>query len=269
MSKKKWLLLVLSFVAALAADAFWWEPDSFVVHRENLVLPNWHSDLKVAALSDLHVGSLHVGLEKLRSVVEQTNAQKPDVVVLLGDFVVNGPSAIPPEKVAAELKNLRAPLGVYAVLGNHDRWFDGPRVTESLTAAGITVLENRAVRVTNSGRAFWLGGIADLWTSAPEIAGTLKQTNPDEPVILITHNPDVFPDVPSRVSLMIAGHTHGGQVDIPWFGSPVPVSMYDRGHIVEQGRHLFVTIGVGTSGPPARFHATPELVILSLLSGTI
>ena len=87
--------------------------------------------------------------------------------------------------------------------------------------------------------------------------------------MLITHNPDVFPDVPTHVSLTIAGHTHGGQVDIPWFGTPVTVSMYRKGHIVESGRHLFVTTGVGTSIAPIRFRVTPELVILSLAGGAI
>jgi uncharacterized protein len=254
--KKRWIPLFLLLLAALAADALWWEPDSFIVRHESLVLPGWQADLRVAAL-------------------EQTNAEKPDIVVLLGDFVIGGPGGdgahregfVSPEQIAAELKKLQA--ATYAVLGNHDRWFDGPRVEFALTRAGITVLENKAKRLEHNGHPFWLGGIADLWTSGPDIPGTLAQTNPREPVLLMTHNPDVFPDVPSRVSLMIAGHTHGGQIDIPFYGTPVTVSKYRKGHIVEGGRHLFVTTGVGTSIAPVRFRVTPELVILSLMGGAL
>lgn len=276
MRKKKWIVFVGLVLATLAADALWWEPASFTIHRESLVLPRWHSNLRVAALSDLHIGSNHVGLDKLRYIVAQTNAEEPDIVVLLGDFVIGGPGGegsrqpefVPPEQIAAELKKLLAPT--YAVLGNHDRWFDGPRVEAAMTAAGIPVLENRAIRLEHGGTPFWLGGISDLWTGGPDIPATLAQTDQEEPVILITHNPDVFPDVPSRVSLTIAGHTHGGQVDIPFYGTPVNgVSKYRRGYFVESGRHLFVTTGVGTSIAPIRFRVTPELVILSLLSGAL
>ncbi len=271
----KWLLLPVLAVAALAADVLWWEPASFTIHRASLVLPGWRTDLRVAALSDLHIGSWHVGLDKLRYIVEKTNAEKPDIVVITGDFVIGGPRGdgpsragfVPPEQIAEGLKGLRAPT--YAVLGNHDRWFDGSRVEAALSSAGITVLENKAARIEHDGRAFWLGGISDLWTSDPDIRGTLAQANPDEPVLLFTHNPDIFPDVPSRVSLTIAGHTHGGQVDIPFYGTPVDgVSKYRRGHYVESGRHLFVTTGVGTSIAPVRFRVTPELAMLLLSSGT-
>jgi predicted MPP superfamily phosphohydrolase len=261
LTKKKWIGLFAILFAILAADSLWWEPASFVVHRETLVLPNWTVPLRVAALSDLHIGSNHVGLDKLRYIVETTNAEKPDIVVIMGDFV-NSPTVVTPEKIAAELMNLNAPT--YAVLGNHDRWFDGPRVEAALTAVGIKVLENQATRIEHDSHPYWLGGIADLWTASPDIPGTLAQTNRQEPVILFTHNPDVFPDVPARVGLMIAGHTHGGQVEFPWFGTPVTVSMYRKGHIVEGGRHLFVTTGVGTSIAPIRFRVTPELVMLSL-----
>lgn len=275
MPKRKWIaLVVLLAAAALAAEALWWEPDSFVVRRESLSLPNWPFQLRVAALSDLHIGSNYVGLDKLRYIVETTNAENPDIVVLLGDFVIGGPGGdgstrtgfVAPEDIAVELKKLRAPT--YAVLGNHNRWFDGPRVAAALSATGIRVLENEAARIEPTGIPFWIGGIADLWTGAPDIRGTLTAINPREPVILITHNPDVFPDVPDRVSLMIAGHTHGGQVEFPWFGTPVTVSMYRKGHIVEGGRHLFVTTGVGTSIAPIRFRVTPELAMLSLYGGT-
>jgi predicted MPP superfamily phosphohydrolase len=267
-------------LAVLAVWACWLEPSSITVRRVSLELPKWHAehaDMKIAVLTDLHVGAPHMGLGQLRRVVERTNAEGPELVLILGDFVIGGKdheggvlggTFVEPEPIAAELKNLRAPLGVFAVLGNHDWWYDGERIARALKSAGIVVLENRAMRVERGGRAFWLAGIADLWTRTPDIAGTLAQVEGDDPVLLITHNPDIFPEVPPRVSLTIAGHTHGGQVNLPLVGRPVVPSKfkqrYAMGHVIEQGRHLFVSGGVGTSIVPIRFRVPPEIVILTL-----
>ena len=281
------LAVVLVLFVALAAWAFWLEPSSVTVRRVSLAVPRWREEqrgVKVAVLTDLHVGSPYVGLDKLRRVVERTNEERPDLILLLGDFVIGeekegggieggvvGGTFVEPEPIAAELKNLRAPLGVYVVLGNHDWWFDGERMTRAFEGAGLAVLENKAVRVESGGRGFWLGGVADFWTRKPDIEGTLKQVSTDEPVILFTHNPDIFPDVPPRVSLTLAGHTHGGQVNLPLIGRPVVPSHYGQryafGHVVEDGRHLYVSGGVGTSMIPVRFRVPPEILILSLEVG--
>lgn len=282
------LAVVLVLFVGLAAWAFWLEPSSVTVRRVSLPVPRWREEqrgLRVAVLTDLHVGSPYMGLDKLRRVVERTNEERADLVLLLGDFVIGGKreqggteggvvggTFIEPEPMAAELKNLRAPLGVYAVLGNHDWWFDGERVTRAFEGVGLAVLENRAVRVERDGRGFWLAGVADMWTRKPDIEGTLKQVSTDEPVILFTHNPDIFPDVPPSVSLTLGGHTHGGQVNIPLVGRPVVPSHFGQryvfGHVVEGGRHLYVSGGVGTSIIPARFRVPPEIVILSLEPGS-
>jgi len=259
-------LLVAPFLMAIWA--FGIEPGMLVVRHPRMQLPGWKSDLRVAVLSDLHIGSPHVGLDKLRIIVEKTNAENPALVVLLGDFVTGGPNGrraggfVEPEATAAELKKLHAPLGVFAVLGNHDWWYDGNRVGRALTDAGIPVLENKAVRVG----PIWLGGIADFWTREPDIAGTLAQVTSDDPVVLITHNPDIFPEVPSRVSLLLAAHTHGGQVQLPIIGTLITTSKlgYNAGEFVERGRHLFVTTGIGTSILPVRFGVPPEIVILTV-----
>jgi uncharacterized protein len=278
------LASVLAVAAALAAWAFWLEPASLTVRHVNLAVPVWHAEhagLKVALLTDLHVGAPHMSLARLRRVVERVNAEAPDVVLITGDFVIGGPrdeggerggvaggTFVEPEPIAAELKALRAPLGVYAVLGNHDWWFDGERVTRALEGAGLRVLENRAVRVERDGRAFWLAGVADLWTRRPDIEGALREVTTDDPVILFTHNPDIFPRVPARVSLTLAGHTHGGQVNLPLVGRPVVPSQFGQryafGHVVEGGRHLYVGGGLGTSIIPARFRVPPEIVVLTL-----
>jgi len=262
-------LLIAPLLVALWA--FGIEPGMLVIRHLRMDLPGWKAGLRIAVLSDLHIGSPHVGLDKLRTIVEKTNAEQPDLVVLLGDFVTGGPNGrraggfVEPELTAAELKKLHAPLGVYAVLGNHDWWYDGDRVGKALTAVGIPVLENKAVRAG----PIWLGGIADFWTREPDVAGTLAQVSSGDPVVLITHNPDIFPDVPSRVSLLLAAHTHGGQVRLPIVGTLITTSKlgYNAGEYVERGRHLFVTTGIGTSIVPVRFGVPPEIVILTLAAG--
>lgn len=259
-------LLIAPFL--VAAWAFGIEPGMLVVRHATIHAPGEPEGLRIAVLSDLHIGSPHVGLDKLQRIVERTNAENPDLIVLLGDFVTGGPGGrrnadfVEPEKTAAGLKNLHARLGVYAVLGNHDWWYDGERVGRALREAGIPVLENQALRVG----PIWLGGIADLWTREPDVAGTLAQVTSADPVILITHNPDIFPEVPPRVGLTLAAHTHGGQVDLPVIGRVITTSKlgYVAGEYIQQGRHLFVTTGIGTSIMPVRFGVPPEIVILRL-----
>lgn len=278
------LLAALFAAAFLAAWAFWWEPASTVVRRVDLAVPGWraeHAGLKVALLTDLHVGAPHMGLGRLRETVARVNAEAPDLVIITGDFVIGGKDQeggvlggtfVEPEPIADELGRLRAPLGVYAALGNHDWWYDGERVARALGGAGLRVLENEAARVESGGRAFWLAGVADLWTRRPDIEGALRHVGPEDPVILFTHNPDIFPDVPARVALTVAGHTHGGQVNLPLLGRPVVPSKFGRryafGHVVEGGRHLFVGGGVGTSIIPVRFRVPPEIVVLKLGPGS-
>lgn len=260
----------------LAAWAFYFEPDSLVVREKTIVLPSWPrglDGLRVAVASDLHVGAPYVKEEKLRRVVARINDARPDLVLLPGDFVIQdvaGGRYVAPEPIADILKDLRAPLGVYAVLGNHDWWDDGERIIRTLRGAGLRVLENDAARVERQGQALWLAGLADLWTRPQDIEGTLAKVTDDAPVLAFTHNPDIFPRLPLRVALTVAGHTHGGQVWLPGVGRAVVPSRYEQryaeGHVVEGGRHLYVTPGVGTSIYPVRFQVPPEITVLTLKS---
>jgi uncharacterized protein len=258
----------------LAVWAFLIEPDRLVVNQTELRLKAWPAaldNLKIAVIGDLHVGSPHTGIEKLREVVAAVNEKNPDLILIPGDFVIQdvvGGRFVEPEAIAENLKGLRARLGVYAVLGNHDRWLDGERVRRALLSAGIHVLENDVARVEQAGEVLWLAGLSDLWTGQPNIPGTLAKTSGAGPVIMFTHNPDLFPLIPARVALTVAAHTHGGQVNFPFIGRPIVPSNYGQryaaGHVVEDGRHLFVTTGVGTSIIPVRFRVTPEIAILSI-----
>lgn len=261
-------LLLLPIAAILIAWAFWWEPRRLVVRDEGVALPCWRAaPLRVAVVSDLHVGSPGKNVVQLDRVVQTINAGHPDLILLLGDFVIQdviGGKFVSPEEIADHLRPLHAPRGVFAVLGNHDWWLGAPRVASALESAGVHVIDDRAVRMNE----FWLAGVSDLWEGPHDLARALAPIQDDAPVVLITHNPDLFPQVPNRVCLTLAGHTHGGQVALPLIGRPIVPSRYKQryaiGHVHERGTDLFVTSGVGTSIVPVRFRVPPEVVFLTI-----
>jgi predicted MPP superfamily phosphohydrolase len=278
-SKRKIKIIVVALLLCLVSLLVWSfciEPNRLIVKEETLRLPAWPNELgnmRVAVISDVHAGSPFIGAEKLREVVERVNQTNPDLILIAGDFVIQdvlGGHFIEPEIIAGELKGLRARYGVYAVLGNHDWWYDGERVRRALQNAGIRVLENEVARIQKDGHSFWLAGLADFWTRPQKIGETLRQVSDAGPIIALTHNPDIFPDMPARVALTIAGHTHGGQVNLPLIGRPkVPSTFgqrYAAGHVEENQRHLFVTTGIGTSIIPVRLCVPPEIVVLTLTS---
>ena len=259
--------------AGLGVWAFAIEPASLRTREYELTIPAWPAacdGMRVAVLADLHVGSPWNGLDRLAEVVAETNASRPDLVLLAGDYVIQrvpGGTYVPPEAIAEGLRGLEAPLGRFAVLGNHERVRGSDRVRSALEAAGIRVLEDEATPVGKTECSFWLAGFRDLG-SRHDVAGALAQVSDARPVLGLTHNPDLFPTIPARVSLTVAGHTHGGQVHLPFLGRPyVSTATGDRyaiGHVVESGRHLFVNPGIGTSVLPVRFRVPPEISVLVL-----
>ncbi len=268
-------IAVLLTLWAAFAWGFWYEPSRKLVETRVDVSPRgWPLELtglKIAAISDIHAGSPYTGRARIEELVRRVNAAKPDVIVLLGDYVIQtviGGKFMPPEELAPMLAKLEAPLGVYAVLGNHDWWLNGPRVRNALALSGIRVLENESVRITSGGKAFRLVGLADHIERIPDAPGALKRIPESEPVIALVHEPDYFPEIPERIALTLAGHTHGGQVRLPFLGSPVVPSRYGqryaKGLITEGGKLLFVTTGVGTSIIPLRFGVPPEYALLTL-----
>jgi predicted MPP superfamily phosphohydrolase len=247
--------------------------------------------LRVAVLADLHAGMPAMPLSRVRHIVELTNALEPDLVLLLGDYSNSdrllGIRADWSEVVPA-LAALNAPLGRFAIFGNHEWWDDaraqrerrGPTEAHRIFAkTDIPLLENDAVRLTKDGRPFWILGLGDQLAfrlgggrhqGVDDLAGALAKLTDDAPAILLAHEPDIFPKVPARVSLTLSGHTHGGQVRL--FGwSPVVPSAYGNryayGHVVEGGRHLIVSGGLGTVSAglaPVRFGVPPEIVVVEL-----
>lgn len=266
------LIAALASVA-LVLDACWIEPSRLLIVQEDIELPAWPdalSGLRVALLADLHVGSPYWGLTRLRALVATVNREEPDLIVLAGDYLndLKPGTIVPPEPVATELGVLRAPLGVVAVLGNHDGWHNGMGVITALSAQGIHVLDDQALRIDARGTSFCVLGLTDAETRTRSPQEELALAYPGLPLLVVVHEPDIFSRLDARASLTLAGHTHGGQVTLPFFGPPLVPSAfgrrYARGHIVEQGRHLFVTSGIGTSRWPIRFGVPPEIVILTL-----
>jgi len=237
-------------------------------------IARWPDDLgplRIAALADLHTGAPHITLEKVRAIVASVNAAQPDLIVLLGDYVIHGVVGgrfVEIEPIAAALGDLRAPLGVFAVLGNHDWWYDGARTIRALETVGIRVLEDAATAVTVRGRSLWLAGVGDVRTRHAAVARALAAVPDRAPLIVITHNPDLFARLPDRVLLTLAGHTHGGQVNLPVLGRLIVPSRFGEryaiGHVHEDGRDLFVSPGIGTSIVPVRFRVPPEISLLTV-----
>lgn len=264
--------LLLSCLA-LFIWSFVIEPASLVVRSYPLTIPNWPASLngfKVALIADLHLGSTYVDVKKVGKVVDETNKEEPDLTILLGDYISTGRlfAPIKPSDMIPELSRLKAKHGVYAILGNHDWWYNGAEIRDVLEAAHISVLENSCTGIMVNGQRLWIAGLADLWTRQPAITQTLRGVTPGDPILLLSHNPDVFPSVPDRINLTLAGHTHGGQVALPFYGAIIVPSVYGRrygrGHVEEKGRHLFVSTGIGTTALPVRFFTPPEISVLIL-----
>jgi predicted MPP superfamily phosphohydrolase len=225
--------------------------------------------LRVGFLSDFHTGSHHGDVTRLERLVEETLAQKPDLVLLGGDFMnmlAFGGGRVAPRVIARALGEAKAPLGSFAVLGNHDYEYGAAAIAEELRAAGLVVLDDAAQMVLHGNFAFDIVGIPDARierASAHKALASLQR-----PSIVLTHDPFWFAHVPAGPHLTLAGHTHGGQIVLPLIGpftnkSQAPLR-WTYGHIVEDGRQLYVTSGIGTSGLPIRFGARPEIVIIDI-----
>lgn len=268
------LLSSLALILILVLWAFWFEPSRFITTKTNIALPHWSQQcdgLKIVILSDLHVGSPHNDLDNLIKVVEATNALHPDLILLAGDYVIHevmGGTFVRPELIAHELKNLTAKLGMYAVLGNHDWWYSASRVQTAFKQEGIPLLDNAAIRIQNGSCDFWLAGIGDYWMGQHDINKALRPIPDTATVLAFTHNPDIFYELPNRIALTFAGHTHGGQVNLPVLGRLIVPSRYGEkfalGHISEGGGNMFVTTGIGTSILPVRFRVPPEIAVAVL-----
>ncbi len=284
----KGLLAVLLAGLFVSAYGFFIEPAMRLrVKRWRVRRSDWPGDrpLRIAVIADLHAGAPHVPRRRIVQVVRRTNALGADLIVVLGDLPAGHrfvSEKVSEAEVGAILGALKAPLGVYGVLGNHDWWEDpaaqargaGPTLAGlAMEANGIPVLENRAVALPNG---IWLAGLGDQLAllrgregikGVDDLDGTLAQVARGAPVILLAHEPDIFPKVPGRVALTLSGHTHGGQLRLFGYSPVVPSrfgNRYAYGHVEEDGRHLVVSGGIGVSILPVRFGVTPEITLIEM-----
>lgn len=222
--------------------------------------------LTIGQLSDLHVGAA-IAPYLVEEAVALLNAQWPDLVVITGDFVTAGPLYLKP--AARSLAALTAPLGVYAVLGNHDYWCGARHLRQLLEARGIRVLVNEAERIAHASGDFWLIGLDDVLCGKPDLDKALAGVPENSLRILLAHEPDVA-DTAARygIALQLSGHSHGGQIRHP--GGPLVLPKlgrrYPRGLQQVPGSETFVYTnrGIGTAGPPLRLNSPPQVTVLKL-----
>ena len=278
--RRRWITLI---AIALFETAYWiniyaWfvEPNMLVVRRVEIASTHWHGPpLTIAAISDTHVTSPHVDAARMGRIVRRVNELRPELVVLLGDYV--GGHATDVERSPAENQEilggvatfaaLRARYGAIAVIGNHDSWYNRQAITTALQDAGVGALWNRHIVIRRSGGEIVVAGIADAWTGHPDFGAALDGAPEGADTIMLSHSPDPFADMPAGLALMLAAHGHCGQVTIPFFGRPIlPLRNKRYGcHLVEEnGKTMYVTAGIGTSIAPVRFLNPPEIALITI-----
>ena len=232
---------------------------------------NWSQPLKLAVLSDFHYGAHNDDDERFTGIIQHVNDNKPDIILLLGDFVNTphlGQDMIAPNGMADILAPLSAPLGVWAVLGNHDWKHGGKSVQKELERVNIRVLENEAHTIVFENHQFALAGIADDSKRTPDWDAALSNTPQEMPTIVMAHDPASFIEMPNTDAIMFSGHTHGGQIRLPKFGALVNSSRaplkWSNGHIQKDQKQLYVTSGLGTSILPVRMNCPPEICFFTI-----
>lgn len=278
-----------------AGYAFGYEPLLRLETRNYDVQPkNWKKglNLRVAIIADVHACEPWMSAERIDAICKYTNDLGADIILLLGDYAAATnfvTDYIPPDIWSEILGQLKAPLGVHAVMGNHDWWEDKTAQEmrggdtfghRALRRAGINVFSNNALKLKKEEYEFWLAGLESQWAMLPsekhgssgitgldDLQGTMSQIDDNDPVILMAHEPDIFPQVPNKVSLTLSGHTHGGQINFFGFAPYVPSRFgrrYVYGHIVENEQDLVVSGGLGCSILPVRFGSPPEIVVVDV-----
>jgi uncharacterized protein len=275
----RWWIVALCVFVVLAAllaymfvEPFWIEVKPYEFSSSQV--PTEFDGTKIVLLTDIHRGWFF-SQERVRDLVEKVNALHPDLVVLAGDYVYVNPAY--ESSCFTELAALQAPLGVFAVLGNHDYAEyssnggigDPSAAIRAIAATGITLLDNRGTWILHNGARIRLGGVGDYRMDGPELAGTVDGTTAADLVILLSHNPDYAETLPANaVDLVLSGHTHGGQVTLFGLWAPYLPSEYGQkyrtGVIHDDNTTVIVSNGIGTIFPPMRFFARPQIVQIIL-----
>ncbi len=291
MRRRGWIIagIIAALAAAWALDAFWFEPESLAETVLDVQVPAWPSTtapLHVALLSDIHADHIHMTPARIRAIAARVNALHPDIVLLAGDYVgadglrrgsarlrQNRPDGAFEDLGLGALGAFRAPLGTYAIMGNHDCYWDCAHVRATLAAAHVTLLENRAAKLARPDGDVWIEGIEDGQTQRPDFVATAAQVPPGTASFVLVHNPGLFDWASNRAALQLSGHTHAGQVRLPLIGAVVRMSKHTedtaKGWTIIDDRILVVTRGLGESGLPVRFGAPPQIMMLTLHPGSV
>ncbi len=271
MNRRKFLKRLAGGVCAVGGIWSLSEPLFLTVERREILLkklPSVFQGFKIALLTDTHCGPFTTP-SFIQKAVDLANAEKPDVVLLLGDFCHRDKKYIAPG--IEPFSNLKAPAGVLAVLGNHDHWESASLTQKELLRVGAKVLLNKSIVLKRGGEKLAIGGVDDLWEGVQDLQSTFRGVGRDTTKILMSHNPDFAERLHygSLISLMVSGHTHGGQVQIPFWGAPILPTMtgqkYCAGLIKGPDCPVYVSRGVGTITPPVRFRCRPEVSLLTLV----
>jgi uncharacterized protein len=274
-SRRVFLKRALSSVGLLASYPIFIERYIVLTNIYRVTVPNLpkvFSGFRIVQLSDLHYGFL-VPIILIRHVIERANKLKPDLIVCTGDYVHEKNSTTQIDQVWPILSRLTAPSGVYSVLGNHDHWADTARSDYWLKRTRQD-LRHKSVRIERDGQHFWLSGAGDFLEDHRSLDILLREVPDNDCRIVLAHNPDTADtEYSSRIDLMLSGHTHGGQIDIPFIGPPIlPVQNKEYSSGLKQsvkGGKVFISKGIGWAIYPVRFNCFPEIAVLELISGMV
>ena len=291
-----WLSTTLAAVAlGCIAYGYFVEPNRLIVVEDTIAIKGLDpafDGLRVVMIADMHAGSNSIDEAKLRRIVELTNQQSPDLVVMLGDYISERTKRdergkrilrMPPETIAANLKGINAAYGVFMVMGNHDGWHGTADIAAAFRGVGYRVLEHEVATIERNGRPLRIFGmkdhqsLPDPWTKTSADAKRVVEASGTGDLIVLQHSPDMLGvitgelSISSELRLILPAHNHGGQVRFPLIGAPIVPSNYGqkylRGHILENNVDMYVTSGIGTSILPFRFMVPPEIVVLTLRVG--
>ncbi|MBP2098326.1 metallophosphoesterase [Enterococcus rivorum] len=268
MKKRIILLTLLLLLLSIPIYAFFIEPKRIVIHTHKLGEENGQQPLKIVQLSDIHIQE-NYSIEQLEKIVTKTNALKPDIVTFTGDLFDNYAEYGPTEQVAQTLNKLSAPLGKFAIFGNHDYGGGAVRIyPDILAAAGFQLLQNSGTTVSlQNGQSIYIGGLDDALLGSPSIPDALANKNSNDYTILLSHEPDAVDLFSTEdIQLILSGHSHGGQVKIPFFPiKNIMAEKYFAGfYKLSEKTTLFVNTGLGTTAIPVRLGVPPEITLFNV-----
>jgi uncharacterized protein len=260
----KILIIGVLFLAYSLIEPYWTETKESIIY--NATLSAKFDGLKIVFIADIHHGPFF-SRERVEKLVNSVNKMNPDIVLIGGDYVQSDPKYIIP--CFEELKGLKANLGKYGVLGNHDHWEDAALCKKEARNADITLLDNQATWIVKDGERIKIGGVGDISEDTQDVLPTVADVQKEDFVILLSHNPDYIEYMNNdKVDLMLSGHTHGGQCTLFGLWAPLVPSEFGnkyRTGLFEKGKTtLLVTNGIGVMTPPVRFFARPQINVIYL-----